>query len=228
VTRCWGHLRAIEGLAWGMPCTRLLVDAPATAVAPTTTRGGNALFLDVDALFAAPTLALRCADGVITRHGDTVWGAIMASRAAGAVMQAPLPLLHVRRCGDHSAPASSEAPTVMRRFAAAQQRGIALARRVAGDSIAAVLAARAARTRDALAAADAALRAIEGWYDAATWWSGDEPVCVAIRRAVEVVAEILATYAGLGEEEPPEVSAELERYATDVPAAVARWQELWR
>lgn len=229
-----GHLRAIEGMTWGMPCTRLLVDCPATAVAPTTARGGNALFLDVDALFAAPTLALRCADGVVTRRGDTVWGEIMASGAAGAVMQAPLPLLHVRRCGDHSAPTSDEAPDTMRRFVAAQQRGIALTRLVAGQRsgaalpAAAVLATRAARTRGALAAADAALRAIEGWRDRAAWWSADEPVRGAIGRAGEVAAGVLAAFARLEAEEPPEIAAELERFAANVPAAVARWQELWR
>lgn len=231
------HVRAAQGLESGAACTRLLVHTPAMPIAPTTARGGNALFLDLDALFAVPTPALRCADGVVTRRGDTVWAELMAEGSHGVVVQAPLPLLHRRRSGDHNAPlADAERdPGAMRRFAAAQLRGITVARLVAARrrgelaTGSAILAERAARVRGSLAAAVAASQEIATWAAMPTaWWHDDTELRAALYEAVAVVSGVLAACAELGADEPAEVAAELERFAAELPRAVARWQELWR
>ncbi|MFZ6182403.1 arylamine N-acetyltransferase family protein [Nannocystis pusilla] len=232
------HLRAVPGLAWGMPCTRLLVHDPAAPLVPTTARGGNAMFFDLDALFAAPPLALRCRDGIVTRRGDTVWGELMAEQPATVVVRGPLSLHHVRRAGDHSAPLAGAdgPPGAMRRFAEAQLRGTTLARLVAtgrgGERVEAlaVLAERTRRQRDAMACFGQLLSRLSDWtVDRTVWWRDDGEVLAAFKQALAALTDVAATTAELGgATAEPAVAAELEAFAASIPGVVARWKELWR
>lgn len=230
------HLRAVPGLGWGMPCTRLIVYEPLGPIEPTTARGGNALFLDADALFTAPPLALRCRDGVVTRRGDTVWAELMAGRPASVVVRVPLSLHHIRRPGDHSAPLADAdpSPAATRRFVAAQIRGTALARLVAarrrGEILSAsvVMAERARRLRASLAVVHQCVPRLAAWaFDRTAWWSADPEVSEALRGASTTIERIAAAMTELGDAEP-EVAAELDGFAATIPAAVERWQELWQ
>lgn len=232
------HLRAVPGLVWGMPCTRLLVHDSGGTLVPTTARGGNAMFFDLDALFAAPPLALSCRDGIVTRRGDTVWGELMAGQPATLVARGPLSLHHVRRACDHSAPLASadSTPGAMRRFAEAQVRGTTLARLVAagrrGERVDAlpVLADRIRRQREALTCVGQLLPRLSEWAaDRAVWWHADGEVRAALTRALAALAEVTAATAELGgATAEPAVAAELEAFAAAIPGAVARWKELWR
>lgn len=232
------HLRAVPGLAWGQPCTRLLVSDPLRPVTPTTARGGNALFLDLDSLFSAPPLALRCEDGIVTRRGDTVWGELMATQFATGVYTAPLALHHVRVRGDHSSPlADGEADVAAtRRFHAAQMRGTVLARLVgaAGQGrplmAAEVLRDREARARDSLTRASGALSEIAGIASRPEGWLGDDPeVLAALGSAVATLQSLLTTLFGATEaSSTAAVAEELKGFAAAVPRMLVQWKELWR
>lgn len=232
------HLRAVPGLSWGMPCTRLVVHEPAAPLVPTTARGGNALFFDVDALFSAPPLALRCRDGIVTRRGDTVWGELMAGQPATVVVRGPLPLHHVRRAGDLSAPLADArgAAAATRRFAEAQLRGTALARLAApgrrgerGVALA-VLEERSRRLRDSLAVVGRLLPRLMAWtVEPAVWWRDDAEVLAALKGAITALERVAAATAELGgATADPAVATELDAFASALPGAVARWKELWR
>ncbi|MCB9706159.1 MAG: arylamine N-acetyltransferase [Myxococcales bacterium] len=232
------HLKAIAGLAWGMPATRLLVHDPGVSVAMTTARGGNALFLDADALFAAPPLALRCSDGIVTRRGDTVWAELMAEQLASLVVRAPLSLHHVRRPGDHSAPLAdaTASAAAMRRFVAAQARGTTLARLVAarrrGDEPKAepLLRERNRRLRASIDVVRRSLPELRAWADApAAWWRDDDTIVGELHAACDSVARIVDALDGPeGDDEGTWVAAELEAFAAGIPDARARWRALWR
>ena len=232
------HLRAVPGLTWGQPCTRLVVSDPLRAVTPTTARGGNALFLDLDSLFSAPPLALRCEDGIVTRRGDTVWGELMAQQFATGVYTAPLALHHVRVRGDHSSPLADGEGDVAatRRFHAAQMRGTVLARLVgaAGQvkflSAAEVLRDREDRVRDSLARASEALSELAGLASVPEGWLGDDPeVLAALSSAIATLQSLLTTlFAATGARSTATVAEELTGFAAAVPRMLAQWKELWR
>jgi len=138
-------LRDVPRLLDGQQLTRALTwdgeDAPPR---PSLRRGGNALFLDLDALFRWPTPVLATADGVATRRADTMWAALAQAEEPGAVVEVTLPLLHGRE-GQSERPghvAIDEAA----RSTAAQVRGVVLARAIAeGRPVDHELPAREAR-----------------------------------------------------------------------------------
>lgn len=232
------HLRASVGLTWGQPCTRMMVHVPGRSVTPTTARGGNALFLDLDALFSAPPLALRCSDGVVTRRGDTVWGELMASQLASGVVAAPLPLHHTRSANDHSSPLADadRSGPANGRFNAAQLRGTVLARLVGalhrGESVDvhALLRAREARARASLAHAASALQELSQLAAAPEGWLADDHEVRAALRAV--IAAVGPNLAALTEGAAPTTSAamaaELSAFARRAPELLERWKALWR
>jgi len=216
----------------------MMIQEPGRPLTPTTARGGNALFLDLDALFSAPPLALRCSDGVVTRRGDTVWGELMASQLASGVFAAPLPLHHIRSAHDHSSPLADadRSGAANWRFNAAQLRGTVLARMVGafrrGESIDAdaLLRAREARSRASLARAAAALQELSQL--AATpegWLAEDSEVRATLR---ETIAALGPNLAALTEGATPMTSAavamELSAFATQAPELLERWKALWR
>lgn len=230
------HLEAIQGIAWGMPATRLLVHDPGREPVSTIARGGNALFFDPDALFVAPLLAMRGADGIVTRRADTVWAELMAGEPCASVKAAPLPLHHVRRAGDHSAPSLvGPSTSSLCRFVAAQSRGTVLARLMRGrrlgesTSAAALLEERASRLRRSVEIVRRESDALRRQESArSTWWSRDEEVRAAMLRALAVLdraAVLLAEVPAL--DETGEVAADLEACADAAPHAVTRWRALW-
>ena len=232
------HLRAAVGLTWGQPCTRMMVHEPGRPLTPTTARGGNALFLDLDALFSAPPLALRCSDGVVTRRGDTVWGELMASQLASGVFAAPLPLHHTRSAHDHSSPLADadRSGAANWRFNAAQLRGTVLARMVGalrrGESIDAdaLLRAREARSRASLARAAAALQELSQL--AATpegWLAEDSEVRATLRETIAALGpNLVALTEGATPMTSAEVATELSAFARRAPELLDRWKALWR
>jgi arylamine N-acetyltransferase len=141
--RLLGELARVT--AGGHPTRPLLWDGADRVPTPSVRRGGNTLFLDIDALFRWPTPVLRCSDGVVTRRADTLWATLAQLDDRAAVVEATLPVLHGReeqRMVDHGAQLGAEAA----RTTAGQVRGTVLARSLAaGFGCAALLAQREAR-----------------------------------------------------------------------------------
>ena len=90
-------LRALPRLLDGEHLTRpLTLGNEEAAPAPSLRRGGNTLYLDLDALFRWPTPCFATPWGGTTRRSDTLWATLAQLEAPGAVVEALLPLHHDR------------------------------------------------------------------------------------------------------------------------------------
>ncbi|MCB9537206.1 MAG: hypothetical protein H6704_13215 [Myxococcales bacterium] len=219
-----GLLRDVPRLLDGQQLTRPLVwDGGEQAPRASLRRGGNALFLDIDALFRWPTPVFSSADGVATRRADTLWAALARAEAPGAVVEATLPLLHGRE-GQSMVPGAFSASTSASK-SAAQVRGVVLARAVAaGREVAEELPAREARVRrhrqrllEALSALIHTLGRFSAWDDGAI----DEAL-VGAREALATLTTVVET-----SDPTPGDAAELQGFLARLPEAVAAWRGLW-
>ncbi|MES2638573.1 MAG: arylamine N-acetyltransferase [Myxococcota bacterium] len=209
----------------GQQLTRALAwDGRDTPPRPSLRRGGNTLFLDIDALFRWPTPVLACADGVTTRRGDTIWATLAHSEQPGAVVEATLPLLHGRE---------GQAPRATRATAAhdgaaettAQVRGVVLARALSeGRPVADELRAREARVasqrrelRERIAGLRDTLLGLAAWGDAGI----DEAVDHGLD-ALEALDRLAAAGAPI-----PGDADELEAFLSRLPDAVRAWRGAW-
>lgn len=216
-------LADVPRLVHGHELTRPLIwDGSDVAPAPSVRRGGNALFLDLDALFRWPTPVLGCGDGVVTRRADTLWAALAQADDPGAVVEATLPLLHDRSHQGRSDAGGELSPAVA---SAAQVRGVALARALAGGrEVASELAAREVRVGEHRAALRPKLARLTTLVADLAQWS-DAAICVAIPGALDILLELdqLIVRAAPVRGDPRELEAFLAR----LPEAVRAWRAAW-
>lgn len=237
------HLRAFPSLLHGQPATRLLVHEPDLPVVATTARGGNAIFFDLDALFAAPYVAAQLTDGLVTRRGDTVW-ALLASAVPGiSLFQAPFPVHHTRCPGDGSGPtlATQTEAKSLRRFILAQLGGIVLSRLITAQRQGrvpdprALLEQRVGRVRAAFASAALKITDfVNAEYETRTdlWWSRTHETAVRYELTrVKEMLELLKAEVLTGElVTPAELDAATESLAVTFSAlgdTGERWRRLW-
>ena len=217
-------LHDLTRLLNGQQLTRPLVwDGTEAAPRPSLRRGGNALFLDLDALFRWPTPVLATADGVATRRADTVWAALAQAEEPGAVVEATLPLLHGRE-GQATRPGHDSVDEAGR-HTAAQIRGVVLARAVAEDRrVEHELPAREARVTAQRRGLRARLADLRGRVLALATWS-DPTLDTALAKA----ADVLDTLDRLAEaSEPlPGDARELDAFLARLPEAVRTWRGGW-
>jgi arylamine N-acetyltransferase len=217
-------LRDVPRLLDGQQLTRALTwNGADVAPSPSLRRGGNTLFLDLDALFRWPTPALRSADGVTTRRADTLWAALAQAEAPGAVVEATLPLLHGRE-GQAGHPGQV---TVMEaaKHTAAQVRGVVLARALTeGRDVALELATREGRVTEhrrmlstKLAVFRELILGFDGWSDARL----EAPLIDALR-ALDTLADIASAGAPL-----PGDPRELTAFLRQLPEAARVWRGGW-
>jgi hypothetical protein len=217
-------LRDLSRLLDGQQLTRPLVwDGTDATPRPSLRRGGNALFLDLDALFRWPTPVLASADGVTTRRADSIWAALAQVEQPGAVVEATLPLLHGRE-GQADRPGHTSFDQAGR-HAAAQVRGVVLARALAeGRPVAHELPKRegrviAQRRELRLSLADLRRRLLNF-----TEWA-DPAIDAALPDGLRVLAT-LDRLAEAGEPLPGD-AAELDAFLAGLPAAVRTWRGAW-
>jgi N-hydroxyarylamine O-acetyltransferase len=208
----------------GQQLTRSLVwDGTEAAPRPSLRRGGNTLFLDLDALFRWPTPVLAMADGVQTRRADTVWAALAQAEDPGAVVEATLPLLHGRE-GQADQPGRVR-PDQAGQQAAAQLRGVVLSRAVSeGRDVAVELARREARVtahRRGLRARLGVLRAqvsqLAVWQDGAL-----EGAIVEALRVLDALERLVSAAEPLPGDPLP-----LSAFVAGLPDAVRAWRGGW-
>jgi arylamine N-acetyltransferase len=236
------HLSAFPRVLYGQPVTRLLVHNPELPVGPAVARGGNAVFFDLDALFSAPYPAIRLADGIVSRRGDTVWAHLAAAVPGVTVHQAPFPLHHTRGPNDGSSPALTAGQTSsMRRFILAQVAGVVFSRLVAAKLAGhmldprALLTQRVARVRAAFAAAVQQINSFSAAnYErrADLWWSNprDSEVHEELARAASVLGELkagLLTDKLVTETELALTAKKLAASLSALEKTCERWRRLW-
>lgn len=219
-----GLLRDLPRLLDGQQLTRpLMWDGEEKAPRASLRRGGNALFLDFDALFRWPTPVFLSADGVATRRADTLWAALARVDAPDAVVEATLPLLHGRE--GQSMVAERVAASTCASKSAAQVRGVVLARAVAaGRDVAEELPAREARVGrhrqrllEGLSRLTDTLGRLSEWNDRAI-----EDALAGARAALAALTAVVEA-----SDPTPGDAAELERFLARLPDAVAAWRGLW-
>jgi arylamine N-acetyltransferase len=220
-----GLLHDLPRLLDGQQLTRPLVwDGTEATPRPSMRRGGNALFLDLDALFRWPTPVLASADGVLTRRADTLWAALANLEEPGAVVEVTLPLLHGREGQATGDPASVSAINAAA-HAAAQVRGVVLARALAeGRPVGAALLAREVRVvehrrdlRDRLALLREAILGLAVWRDAG--------IDAALNLGLDVL-DALDRLAAAGVPAPGDAE-ELDAFLDRLPEAVRAWRGGW-
>lgn len=218
--------RDIQRLTDGCHPTRSLTwDGSEAPPVPSVRRGGNTVFLDLDALFRWPTPCFRCADGVVTRRGDTIWGTLAAKEDPLAVREVTLPVLH-GRVGQGTYLAPDAARRVGAQGTSAQLRGTVLARALAGTApIESALRDREARVS---AHRRALVDRIQG--GAPQVWrlfalGGDEEDSLV---SVDTMKRELAKVAALAEGGVlPGDATELSRILERLPESVQRWRGGW-
>jgi arylamine N-acetyltransferase len=217
-------LRDLPRLLDGQQLTRPLVwDGTEMAPKPSLRRGGNTLFLDMDALFRWPTPVHESTDGVATRRGDTVWAALAQAEEPGAVVEATLPLLHGRE-GQSRSPGQISIVDAAR-HTAAQVRGVALARAVAeGRPVDTELRAREERVaaqrrlvRERLAELRGRVLELAGWCDPTL-----DAAIVDASGVIDTLDRLAA--AGIPLEGDP---GELAEFLAQLPKAVQTWRGGW-
>lgn len=217
-------LRDLPRLIDGQQLTRPLVwDGTDTPPRPSLRRGGNALFLDLDALFRWPTPVLASADGVTTRRADTVWAALAQAEEPFAVVEATLPLLHGRE-GQAARPGHVAADQAAH-HTAAQVRGVVLARAVAeAREVAHELPAREARVTAQRRDLRARLADLRQQVLGLTAWS-DPDLDRAVAEGLEAL-DTLDRLAAAGEPLPGDPS-EIDAFLARLPDAVRAWRGGW-
>lgn len=219
-----GLLGDLPRLLDGQQLTRPLSwDGTDMAPRPSLRRGGNALFLDIDALFRWPTPVLQTADGVLTRRADTLWAALARAEDPGAVVEATLPLLHGRE--GQAGPTEQPPPSQAARACSAQVRGVVLARAVAeGRPVALELPAREARVRAQRREVLARLAELRGEISRLRAW-GDPIIDNEIDNSFTAL-DALERLVRASQPDPGDPD-ELQTFLTDLPAAVAAWRGAW-
>lgn len=217
-------LRDLPRLLDGQQLTRPLVwDSADAAPRPSLRRGGNTLFLDLDALFRWPTPALATADGVTTRRADTIWAALAHREEPGAVVEATLPLLHGRE-GQSAAQGHAHLDQAAR-HSAAQVRGVVLARAVAEDrGVAQELPKREARVIAQRCELRARLAELRRQVLGLTAWS-DLHLDPAVTEGLDVL-DTLDRLAAASEPLPGD-PGELDAFLARLPDAVRAWRGGW-
>ena len=188
-------------------------------------RGGNTVFLDLDALFRWPTPVLGCADGVQTRRADTIWATLAGADDPAAVREITLPLLHGRAGQRPQLPRRIHADALTRRATqatTAQVRGTALARAVACGDPEQRLRRREQRVTEhrqelvnGLERLELALCGLHVWDDA--------QVDAAVERAKAVVHQLRLRSQPPTPGDPSEFTAFLDR----LPTAIQAWRQAW-
>lgn len=217
-------LRDLPRLVDGQQLTRPLVwDGTDAAPRPSLRRGGNALFLDLDALFRWPTPVLATPDGVTTRRADTVWAALAQAEEPGAVVEATLPLLHGRE-GQATQP-GHVATGRAAHHTAAQVRGVVLARAVAeARDVAHELPTREARVTAQRRELRSRLKHLRQQVLELSAWSDPD-----LDAAVAEGLEVLDTLDGLASAGEPLRGdpGQLDAFLTRLPDAVRAWRGGW-
>ncbi|WP_224370308.1 arylamine N-acetyltransferase [Hyalangium versicolor] len=227
---------AFSQVPHGHQVTRPLTYRPLETLAPSRARGGNALFLDLDALVAAPYPVMRGADGIMTRRADTLWAHLFARDPLLHLVQADLDLLHGRQPGDGSSPLAESKVDLpsLRRFVEGQERGVVLARLLerggslepldAEQQIAVrrgLLARSQSGVRLELAAARSLLSRPEAW-----WWHEPEDAASARNclASLEQVEELVGALSAL---EAPALPEQLSRFGRHVAETLPAWRAAW-
>lgn len=212
-------LRDVPRLLESKEITRPLVwDGTSQPPHPSLRRGGNAVFLDLDALFLWPTPVAACGDGVATRRADTLWASLALREDPKAVAEVALPLHH-DRTGQRLSIADARAET------AAQLRGVAMARALSsGKSVEYAVREREARVRQHRAAArrdvDRLMQSIERL--------AASPGFAVVGAAAEALASLALLDEILEHSTPtPTDATELDRFLDGLPGAVAKWRMSW-
>jgi arylamine N-acetyltransferase len=220
----------------GHQVTRPLTYTPAGTLTPSRNRGGNALFLDLDALVVAPYPVFGGADGLMTRRADTLWAHLAAREPTVRIVQADMDLLHGRQLGDGSSPLTDPQPDTsrLRRFVEGQERGIVLARLLARErplepheaaqeiAVRRGLLARSQHgARQELAHARQDLTRPEAW-----WWQEPEAAASAQEclTTLERVERLLGALDALEDSSLPEQLAGFARHVLD---EMPSWRAAW-
>jgi N-hydroxyarylamine O-acetyltransferase len=219
-------LRDLPRLLDGQQLTRRLrwggEDAPPR---PSLRRGGNTLFLDLDALFRWPTPVLATADGVVTRRADSMWAALAQAEDPAAVVEVTLPVLHVREGQSNGGARESREAADQATHSAAQVRGVVLTRALAdGREVVDELPAREARVRVQREALRSLIGELRGAVDGFAEW-GDVEIDRALSEARDVL-RVLDDRAARGAPRPGRAE-DLDEFLRGLPDAVAAWRRLW-
>jgi hypothetical protein len=201
---------------------------------PSTARGGNVVFLDRDALLAAPFPSIRSADGVVTRRGDLL-AALLSRDGPWKTVAVDLPLAHGRRLGDGSSPSAMSTPDPIgfARFVESQARGLAMARALEQGKPSATSDQLVRRrrlhhdgfvaTRLALARATSFLDHREHWW----WLPNYEAAAIQLRASLDRLAGIIPSD-GVMAEVSTDVSGELQAFVTTLRDRADAWRRTWR
>jgi hypothetical protein len=219
-------LRDLPRLLDGQQVTRRLTwageDAP---LRPSVRRGGNTLFLDLDALFRWPTPVLGTADGVVTRRADSIWAALARADDPAAVVEATLPVLHVREGQSSAGAREAREATDLASHSAAQVRGVVLTRALTDErDVAEELPAREGRVRVQREELRRLIGELRRTLDGFGAWD-DPEIDLALRDAQRVLG-VLDERAARGAPLPGQAE-DLDDFLRRLPEAVAAWRRLW-
>ncbi|RYZ44115.1 MAG: hypothetical protein EOO71_00645 [Myxococcaceae bacterium] len=220
----------------GQQITRPLLYQPVETLAPSRHRGGNTLFLDLDALVAAPYPVLRGEDGVMTRRADTLWAHLLAREPLLRLVQAELDLLHGRRDGDGNSPLATHQPDLvaLRNFVEGQERGVVLARLLERESPEKPLAAEqeVSSRRDLLAHGREGLRreaeqARRALLRPEAWWWRDEADATTARACVVALEQVELLAGAVDALADPSLPERLADFARHVVSILPIWRTTW-
>lgn len=189
---------AYAGVLVGQQVTRPLLYAGWRSPAPSTARGGNTLFFDLDALFEVPHPTERI-DGLALRRADTAWAALTGRRPGFSVAAVSLPVLHDRFGAEAGTEVESQDAEAVVRAILAQTWGTVLARLVAADPVPTAESAerlvdsRLSRIEDGFAHARIAIADFRAarWRDRTdAWWADDNEVRTGLERVETVLGQL--------------------------------------
>ncbi len=242
----WEFLCAMKEAFYGRTVTRPLLHVASTGpqgeLYETVLRGGNAVFLDLDAVFRHPYPSFK-AEGVASRRSDMVGSAILCKEGASWTGNFPCPITHRRRAAEmYPRVEQTEERAILRSFIG-EFAGVLLARWALSPKeldLGVVAKARVERIlaclQEAARLSDRAMMLLER---AAQSWMGAEP---EIARALAELRRTLdwAQQVYFGGQEPsaragwfakveralssPEMVASATRYANDELKGDAREQ----
>lgn len=205
-SRCAGTVRdallelctAFPGVLVGQQVTRPLLYAGWAEPTPSTARGGNTLFFDLDALFEVPHPTERI-EGLALRRADTAWAALMRRSQGCSVAAVPLPVLHNRLGAEAGTEVEGHHVEGVLRGILAQTWGTVLARLVASVNLPTVNDAeqlveqRLARIEKGFGCVRLSLAEFRNasWrHRLDVWWANDTKVKVALQNVNDVLDEL--------------------------------------
>ncbi|WP_244237999.1 hypothetical protein [Corallococcus terminator] len=220
----------------GQQVTRPLLYQPVDTLTPSRHRGGNALFLDLDALVAVPYPLLRGEEGVMTRRADTLWAHLLAREPLLRLVQAELDLLHGRRDGDGNSPLATDKPDVvaLRAFVEGQERGVVLARLLEHTSPVTsstaereVLSRRVLLARGREAVRQEAEQARSALSHPKAWWWRDEEHAATARACLVALEQVEVLACAVDALVDPSLPERLADFARQVVAILPTWRATW-